>query len=417
MAAMARYDLHTHSTESDGTEPPADVVRAAARAGLDGLALTDHDTTAGWAEAAHAARETGLTLVPGMEMSCTSADGVSVHVLSYLHDPEDPALLREVGLARDARLIRAQEMVRRLGADFPITWELVQEHAAENATIGRPHLADALVTIGAVPDRSAAFREILAGRSKYYVPHFAPDPAEAVALIRAAGGVPVFAHPRARMRGRVVGDEVFEQMAEAGLAGVEVEHEPVRVRRLPVGAEAPLRGVQFQRGNLRQPGERCRLLDQRVVVGGGFVLDLAGGDLGVDQIGVAGLYLAIDADTPFGAHGFSQTESRRIRIDHALRHAVVIAQIDKQHPAMISDPVDPAGKTDGLAFVGQTQITASMATVGMHSRSSILVQMCSAPQTANRNVETQKTITARGTQAVRAAQAMPSAECQGNGKR
>ncbi|QZY83403.1 PHP domain-containing protein [Micrococcus luteus] len=224
MAAMARYDLHTHSTESDGTEPPADVVRAAARAGLDGLALTDHDTTAGWAEAAQAARETGLTLVPGMEMSCTSADGVSVHVLSYLHDPENPALLREVGLARDARLIRAQEMVRRLGADFPITWELVQEHAAENATIGRPHLADALVTIGAVPDRSAAFTEILAGRSKYYVPHFAPDPAEAVALIRAAGGVPVFAHPRARMRGRVVGDEVFEQMAEAGLAGVEVEH-------------------------------------------------------------------------------------------------------------------------------------------------------------------------------------------------
>ncbi|MDX2342097.1 PHP domain-containing protein [Micrococcus sp. NPDC078436] len=221
---MARYDLHTHSTESDGTQPPADVVRAAARAGLDGLALTDHDTASGWAEAAQAALEEGLTFVPGMEMSCMAADGTSVHLLAYLHDPEDPTLLRELTAARSARLTRAQEMAARLGEDYPLTWELVQEHAAEGATIGRPHLADALVTLGVVPDRSAAFATILTGRSKYYVPHHAPDPAVAVELIRGAGGVPVFAHPRATMRGRVVGVEVIESMIEAGLAGLEADH-------------------------------------------------------------------------------------------------------------------------------------------------------------------------------------------------
>lgn len=221
---MARFDLHTHSTESDGTQPPADVVRAAARAGLDGLALTDHDTSSGWAEAAEAALAEGITLVPGMEMSCMAADGTSVHLLSYLHDPADPTLLRELGAARSARLTRAQEMAARLAEDYPITWEIVQAHAAEGATIGRPHLADALVSLGVVPDRSAAFARILTGRSKYYVPHHAPDPAEAVALVRAAGGVPVFAHPRAVQRGRVVGVEVIESMVEAGLAGLEVDH-------------------------------------------------------------------------------------------------------------------------------------------------------------------------------------------------
>ena len=224
MARMARYDLHTHSIESDGTEPPADVARAAARAGLDGLALTDHDTTAGWAAAAAAALAEGIAFVPGMEMSCMAADGTSVHVLSYLHDPADPSLLREIGTARSARLTRAQEMVDRLARDYPITWELVQEHAAEGATIGRPHLADTLVTLGVVEDRSAAFAHILTGRSKYYVPHYAPDPAIAVELIRSAGGVPVFAHPRAVTRGRVVGVEVIEEMIDAGLAGLEADH-------------------------------------------------------------------------------------------------------------------------------------------------------------------------------------------------
>ncbi|WP_288817748.1 PHP domain-containing protein [uncultured Micrococcus sp.] len=219
-----RYDLHTHSTASDGTQPPSEVVRSAQRAGLDGIALTDHDTTAGWAEAMHTARETGTLLVPGMEFTCRTHDGISVHLLAYLPDPDDEAMVAETRRARAARLERAQLMVERLAEDFDITWQRVLDHAGEDATIGRPHLADALVAIGAVSDRSEAFAHILTGSSKYYVPHYAPDPSHAVRLVRAAGGVPVFAHPLAAARGRVVGDEVFEQMIEAGLAGLEVEH-------------------------------------------------------------------------------------------------------------------------------------------------------------------------------------------------
>ncbi|CEA08734.1 Error-prone DNA polymerase [Arthrobacter saudimassiliensis] len=216
--------MHTHSTVSDGTESPADVVRAAARAGLSALALTDHDSTAGWAEAADAAGREGLTLIPGMEISCRTAEGISVHLLSYLHDPEHPGLLEEIDRSRAARETRAEVMVRRLAEDFPIDWELVQEHVAPGATIGRPHIADALVSAGVVPSRSAAFAGILTARSRYFVAHYAPDPARAVELVRAAGGVPVFAHPVATARGRVVGERTYRDMIDAGLLGVEVDH-------------------------------------------------------------------------------------------------------------------------------------------------------------------------------------------------
>ncbi|HEY4615669.1 MAG TPA: PHP domain-containing protein [Citricoccus sp.] len=218
------FDLHTHSNVSDGTEPPAVVVRAAAAAGLTGLALTDHDSTAGWAEAADQAVASGLVFIPGMEVSCVSDTGISVHLLSYLHDPEDPALCAEIERARRSRLTRAQRMVDRLAEDFPITWQHVLEHSTADATIGRPHIADALVTLGVVQNRSAAFTSILTPRSKYYVGHYAPDPVDAVRLVLEAGGVPVFAHPMASMRGRVVGTELFAEMIEAGLAGVEADH-------------------------------------------------------------------------------------------------------------------------------------------------------------------------------------------------
>ncbi len=218
------FDLHTHSTMSDGTEPPAGVVRAAARAGLTGLALTDHDSTAGWAEAAAAATEQGLAFVPGMEVSCVSDTGISVHLLSYLHDPTAPGLLEEIERSRTSRLTRAQRMVERLGEDYPITWEMVMDHATTDATIGRPHIADALVTAGVIRDRSAAFTSILTPRSRYYVGHYAPDPVDAVRLVLEAGGVPVFAHPLASMRGRVIGMDLFRDMIDAGLAGVEVFH-------------------------------------------------------------------------------------------------------------------------------------------------------------------------------------------------
>ena len=219
-----RIDLHTHSSVSDGTEEPADVVAAAVRERLDAIALTDHDTTAGWDAAAAAARRLGVTLVPGMEVSCRSADGISVHVLSYLHDPAHPGLLEEIGRSRAARVSRAELMVQRLAEDFPIDWDAVQEQVAPGATIGRPHIADALVAAGVVPNRSAAFSGILTARSPYFVAHYAPDPARAVELVRQAGGVPVFAHPVASSRGRVVGEETFHEMIDAGLQGVEVDH-------------------------------------------------------------------------------------------------------------------------------------------------------------------------------------------------
>ncbi|MFF3038693.1 PHP domain-containing protein [Arthrobacter citreus] len=219
-----RIDLHTHSNVSDGTEAPGAVMASAAAAGLDAVALTDHDSTAGWGEAAEEARALGLVFVPGMEVSCRTEDGISVHVLSYLHDPSHPGLLAEIAKSRSARVSRAERMVERLAEDYPISWADVQEQVAPGATIGRPHIADALVAAGVVPSRSAAFAGILTGRSRYFVAHYAPDPAHAVRLIRDAGGVPVFAHPEASARGRVVGERTYLEMIDAGLAGLEVEH-------------------------------------------------------------------------------------------------------------------------------------------------------------------------------------------------
>lgn len=217
-------DLHAHSNVSDGTESPSQLMAAAAAAGLDVVALTDHDQTSGWAEAATAALATGVGLVPGMEISCKTARGVSVHLLSYLHDPTQPALLAEIDKARDARVHRAQKMVELISEDYPITWDLVGEQSAPGATLGRPHIADALVAAGVVSSRSEAFATVLTSQSRYYVGHYAVDPVSAVELVRAAGGVPVFAHPMAELRGRVVEPEVFDDMIEAGLLGLEIDH-------------------------------------------------------------------------------------------------------------------------------------------------------------------------------------------------
>lgn len=215
-----RIDLHTHSSASDGTEPPAGVIGAAAEAGLDVVALTDHDTTEGWAEAAEAARRLGLTFVPGAELSCVGR--TAVHLLAYLFDPDDAELAREMAWARDDRVPRAEEIVRRLAADgYPVTLEAVLAHAPDAATLGRPHIADALVAAGAFADRNEAFEQVLHDGSPYYVGHYAVDPHRAVALVRAAGGVPVLAHPRGR---KGVPDELVAALAAEGLAGIEVDH-------------------------------------------------------------------------------------------------------------------------------------------------------------------------------------------------
>jgi predicted metal-dependent phosphoesterase TrpH len=219
-----RIDLHTHSNVSDGTETPAGVIISAAAAGLDVIALTDHDSTDGWKLAAAAAKEHGVAFVPGMEISCRTEQGISVHLLSYLHDPSHPGLLEEITKSKDARLTRAERMVTLLSEDYPLTWDDVIHHVAPGATVGRPHIADALVAAGVVADRSEAFTSILTSHSRYFVQHYAPDPAIAVELVRAAGGVPVFAHPVASARGRIVGERTYREMIDAGLLGLEIEH-------------------------------------------------------------------------------------------------------------------------------------------------------------------------------------------------
>ncbi|MFJ9564266.1 PHP domain-containing protein [Streptomyces fuscichromogenes] len=218
-----RIDLHCHSTASDGTDTPAELVRNAAAAGLDVVALTDHDTTRGYAEAV-AALPAGLTLVTGAELSCR-IDGVSMHMLAYLFDPEEPGLLAERELVRDDRVPRAQGMIAKLDAlGVPVTWEQVKRIAGDGS-VGRPHVASALVELGVVPTVSDAFtEEWLADGGRAYMEKHETDPFEAIRLVKAAGGVCVFAHPAAAKRGRTVPESAIAELAAAGLDGIEVDH-------------------------------------------------------------------------------------------------------------------------------------------------------------------------------------------------
>ncbi|ARJ05695.1 metal-dependent phosphoesterase [Cnuibacter physcomitrellae] len=219
----APIDLHTHSRVSDGTETPAELMAAAAEAGLGTVALTDHDTTAGWAEAAAAVPATGVALVPGMELS-TRVDWSSVHMLAYLIDPEAPGLLAETQRIREARLHRAEEMVASIARDYDIGWEDVVAQTEPGATVGRPHIADALVARGLARTRSDAFAGILHWRAGYYQPHYAPSPLLGVQLVRAAGGVPVLAHPATRSRADIALSSMIGDLVDAGLFGLEIDH-------------------------------------------------------------------------------------------------------------------------------------------------------------------------------------------------
>jgi predicted metal-dependent phosphoesterase TrpH len=219
-------DLHTHSTASDGLTEPAQLVRLAADAGLEVIALTDHDTTAGLGRAA-AALPAGLTLVPGAEISCfveTAGGSVSLHVLAYLFDAAEPEFAAVRAAVRDQRAVRARRMVDLLAADgHPITWDRVSELAA--GTVGRPHVAAALVEAGLVPSVAAAFSgEWIGTGGPYWVGKAQPDVWQTLRLIHGAGGVSVFAHPFASHRGVIVGPDVIETMARAGLGGLEVDH-------------------------------------------------------------------------------------------------------------------------------------------------------------------------------------------------
>jgi 3',5'-nucleoside bisphosphate phosphatase len=231
-----RADLHVHSNASDGTDPPAEVMRRAAQAGLDVVALTDHDTVAGHAQARRALPGS-LTLLPGMELSCrlegprrgvpggSSPRGQqSVHLLAYLFDPDDPDLAAETSRIRDDRVLRARAMVDRLiDLGVPITWDDVAAIAG-SAVVGRPHIARAMAASGAIASPADAFTpQWIADGGRAYVDRYALDPVRAIALVRAAGGVAVLAHPRAD-RALLVSDQQIASLAAAGLAGVEVFH-------------------------------------------------------------------------------------------------------------------------------------------------------------------------------------------------
>jgi predicted metal-dependent phosphoesterase TrpH len=216
-------DLHTHSSVSDGTETPGELVLAAIAAGLGTVALTDHDSTAGWDEAEAAASGTGLLVVPGMELS-TNHGPASVHMLAYLFDPLDDDIIRETARIRDGRLHRAERIVERIAEDYALTWHDVLEQSVDGGTIGRPHIADALVARGHVANRSAAFASILHWQSGYYEKYYAPSPLEGVELIVGAGGAPVLAHPGTRGREWVIDEKNVARLKDAGLFGLEIHH-------------------------------------------------------------------------------------------------------------------------------------------------------------------------------------------------
>jgi len=216
-------DLHLHSNHSDGTEPPAEVMRQAHAHGIRTAALTDHDRTTGWREAGDAAVSLGMTFLPGMEFSAKH-EWRSVHVLGYLFDPDDPDLVAETDRIRSDRIGRAERIVRSIGRDYDLGWEDVLAQTTPDATVGRPHIADALVARGIVRDRTEAFDGILHPREGYYEPHYAPDPLTAVRLITRAGGVAVIAHPVTAGRDRMMPLSYIERLIAEGLAGFEVDH-------------------------------------------------------------------------------------------------------------------------------------------------------------------------------------------------
>ena len=217
-------DLHTHTTCSDGTDRPRDLVNKAIVQGLEVLGISDHDTTSGWEEATQALRGS-LKLAQGAEISCLTTDGVSVHMLGMLFDPNHKEMQTVLEETRDGRLPRMRKMIEKMRAEgMDISIEDVEKAMPVGATMGRPHLADALVAKKIVKSRDEAFIDLLHNDSRFYVSHAAPTPVEAIALIRRAGGVAVIAHPFASHRGKILKPDDFADLVAAGLNGIEVDH-------------------------------------------------------------------------------------------------------------------------------------------------------------------------------------------------
>ena len=220
-----RIDLHTHSTVSDGTESPAEVVRAAHAAGLDVVALTDHDTTDGWVEAAAEARAVGVTLLRGLEISTRYA-GQGVHLLGYLPDPTHQPLidaLQKILDGRNSRVPAVLERLHRLG--IQIDAADVHRLAHEAAAIGRPHIADALIAEGVVANRDEAFARFLGPGAPAYVDRYAAPLEEMIGLVAEAGGVSVIAHPWGRHKHSALDNAGLAHLQELGLSGLEADHQ------------------------------------------------------------------------------------------------------------------------------------------------------------------------------------------------
>lgn len=234
-------DLHTHSTRSDGKDTPTEVMINAQKAGVNIIALTDHDTVKGWDEARAKAIELGLGFVPGIEVTSVSdvlrfgkQIRISVHLLAYLPDPLHSALEVVLGDTVATREARGRAIVERLATQIPISWEMVLDHLEDGATIGRPAIADTLVSMGLVETRSQAFDYYLSTDGPFYVSHSTVTTLEAIKLIRLAGGVPVIAHPLKGVAEDADEEDLpldnFEAMIDAGLQGVEVYHRDVPSR-------------------------------------------------------------------------------------------------------------------------------------------------------------------------------------------
>lgn len=221
-----RIDLHTHSNRSDGTDPVDDLISHAQQAGLDVIALTDHDTADGWVEGRQAAERLGIGFVPGIEISC-KLNGISVHLLGYLLDPSSPQLADELRTVRDGRTDRIPAIVARLNSiGVALTVDEVLAQATGTPSVGRPHVADALVANGTVANRTEAFDRFLADGRAGHVSHYAIEPGRAIDLVCEAGGVPVIAHPWGRSSYKVMTEDMIAQLVgEHGLAGIEVEHQ------------------------------------------------------------------------------------------------------------------------------------------------------------------------------------------------
>ncbi|MFC0114260.1 PHP domain-containing protein [Kibdelosporangium aridum] len=221
-------DLHTHSSVSDGTDTPTELVTKASAAGLSAVALTDHDTTAGWAEAAEALPR-GLSLVRGAELSCTSPNGrggtATVHLLAYLFDPTAPAIVAEQSRLRAERRTRLYKMAKRMAEDgYPVDPDALMASLPADSPAGRPHLAMALVQAGVVATVDEAFGVFLSSRGRFHVSRRDTPVHTAIQMIADAGGVTVLAHAFAHHRGPTVTADVIKEMAAAGLTGLEVDH-------------------------------------------------------------------------------------------------------------------------------------------------------------------------------------------------